>query len=158
MRLLPIVDTDARLQFEALAKNCAETGVRLFDMNSQASGDRTYYRAGVGNYAARGRLIVCGDSHTQRMGRFGTLGVLASGPAKWNMCWRRNVCGPVAVEDLHIVVNGERPKGVTAKDIILAIIGKIGISGGNSHVAEYAAGVIRSLSMDGRMNRVQHDD
>jgi len=148
-RLLPIVDTDARLQFEALAQNCAETGVRLFDMNSQHQGIVHIIGPELG-ITQPGQTIVCGDSHTSTHGAFGTL-AFGIGTSEVEHVLATQCLVQSRSKTLHIVVNGERPKGVTAKDIILAIIGKIGISGGNSHVAEYGGEAIRSLSMDGRM-------
>jgi 3-isopropylmalate/(R)-2-methylmalate dehydratase large subunit len=148
-RLLPIVDTDARLQFEALAKNCAESGVRLFDMNSQNQGIVHIIGPELG-ITQPGQTIVCGDSHTSTHGAFGTL-AFGIGTSEVEHVLATQCLVQSRSKTLHIVVNGKRPKGVTAKDIILAIIGKMGISGGNAHVAEYAGEAIRSLSMDGRM-------
>jgi 3-isopropylmalate/(R)-2-methylmalate dehydratase large subunit len=148
-RLLPIVDTDARLQFEALAKNCAETGVRLFDMNSQQQGIVHIIGPELG-ITQPGQTIVCGDSHTSTHGAFGTL-AFGIGTSEVEHVLATQCLVQARSKTLHIVVHGKRPKGVTAKDIILAIIGKMGISGGTGHVAEYAGEAIRSLSMDGRM-------
>jgi 3-isopropylmalate/(R)-2-methylmalate dehydratase large subunit len=148
-RLLPIVDTDARLQFEALAKNCAESGVRLFDMNSERQGIVHVIGPELG-ITQPGQTIVCGDSHTSTHGAFGTL-AFGIGTSEVEHVLATQCLVQSRSKTLHIVVNGKRPKGVTAKDIILAIIGKIGISGGNAHVAEYGGEAIRSLSMDGRM-------
>src|SRR3974390_2783861 len=148
-RPLPILDDAARLQFEALAKNCAETGVRLFDMHSQNQGIVHIIGPELG-ITQPGQTIVCGDSHTSTHGAFGTvacgIGTREVEHVLATQCW-----GSSKAKTLHIVVNGKRPKGVTAKDIILAIIGKIGIGGGTGHVAEYGGEAIRSLSMEGRM-------
>src|SRR5215475_13811305 len=148
-RLLPIVDHDAKLQFEALAKNCAETGVRLFDMHSQNQGIVHIIGPELG-ITQPGQTIVCGDSHTSTHGAFGTL-AFGIGTSEVEHVLATQCLVQGKSKTLHIVVNGKRPKGVTAKDIILAIIGKIGIGGGTGHVAEYAGEAIRSLSMDGRM-------
>src|SRR5271170_5700368 len=148
-RLLPIVDTDARLQFEALEKNCREYGVRLFDMNSANQGIVHIIGPELG-ITQPGQTIVCGDSHTSTHGAFGTL-AFGIGTSEVEHVLATQCLVQSESKTLHIVVNGKRPKGVTAKDIILAIIGKIGIAGGNSHVAEYGGEAIRSLSMDGRM-------
>src|SRR6476646_4708852 len=148
-RLLPIVDTDARLQFEALAKNCAETGVRLFDMNSQHQGIVHIIGPELG-ITQPGQTIVCGDSHTSTHGAFGTL-AFGIGTSEVEHVLATQCLVQSRSNTLHIVVNGERPRGVTAKDIILAIIGKIGIGGGTGHVAEYGGQAIRELSMEGRM-------
>src|SRR5262249_7114640 len=148
-RTLPIIDLDAKAQFDALAKNCAETGVRLFDMNSKNQGIVHIIGPELG-ITQPGQTIVCGDSHTSTHGAFGTL-AFGIGTSEVEHVLATQCLVQSRSKTLHIVVNGKRPKGVTAKDIILAIIGKIGISGGNAHVAEYAGEAIRSLSMDGRM-------
>src|SRR6201998_1077256 len=148
-RTLPIIDTDARLQFEALEKNCRESGVRLFDMHSKHQGIVHITGPELG-ITQPGQTIVCGDSHTSTHGAFGTL-AFGIGTSEVEHVLATQCLVQSRSKTLHIVVNGKRPKGVTAKDIILAIIGKIGIGGGNGHVAEYAGEAIRGLSMDGRM-------
>jgi 3-isopropylmalate/(R)-2-methylmalate dehydratase large subunit len=148
-RLLPIVDTDARLQFEALEKNCRESDVRLFDMNSANQGIVHIIGPELG-ITQPGQTIVCGDSHTSTHGAFGTL-AFGIGTSEVEHVLATQCLVQSRSKTMHIVVTGKRPRGVTAKDIVLAIIGKIGISGGNGHVAEYGGEAIRSLSMDGRM-------
>lgn len=148
-RTLPILDTDARLQFEALEKNCRETGVRLFDMHSRHQGIVHIIGPELG-LTQPGQTIVCGDSHTSTHGAFGTL-AFGIGTSEVEHVLATQCLVQSRSKTLHLVVNGKRPRGVTAKDIILAIIGKIGIGGGTGHVAEYAGEAIRSLSMDGRM-------
>ena len=148
-RTLPILDTDARLQFEALEKNCRETGVRLFDMHSHNQGIVHVIGPELG-ITQPGLTVVCGDSHTSTHGAFGTL-AFGIGTSEVEHVLATQCLVQTRSKTMHVVVNGKRPKGVTAKDIILAIIGKIGIGGGNGHVVEYAGEAIRSLSMDGRM-------
>jgi 3-isopropylmalate/(R)-2-methylmalate dehydratase large subunit len=148
-RTLPIIDTDARLQFEALEKNCRESGVRLFDMHSKHQGIVHIIGPELG-ITQPGQTIVCGDSHTSTHGAFGTL-AFGIGTSEVEHVLATQCLVQSRSKTLSIVVNGKRPAGVTAKDIILAIIGKIGISGGTGHVAEYRGDAIRSLSMDGRM-------
>jgi 3-isopropylmalate/(R)-2-methylmalate dehydratase large subunit len=148
-RILPILDTDARLQFEALEKNCRESGVRLFDMHSNHQGIVHIIGPELG-ITQPGQTIVCGDSHTSTHGAFGTL-AFGIGTSEVEHVLATQCLVQSRSKTLSIVVNGKRPAGVTAKDIILAIIGKIGISGGTGHVAEYRGEAIRSLSMDGRM-------
>jgi 3-isopropylmalate/(R)-2-methylmalate dehydratase large subunit len=94
--------------------------------------------------------VVCGDSHTSTHGAFGTL-AFGIGTSEVEHVLATQCLVQSRSKTMNIVVNGKRPKGVTAKDIVLAIIGKIGISGGNGHVAEYSGEAIRGLSMDGRM-------
>jgi len=148
-RTLPIIDTDARLQFEALEKNCRESGVRLFDMHSKHQGIVHIIGPELG-ITQPGQTIVCGDSHTSTHGAFGTL-AFGIGTSEVEHVLATQCLVQSASKTLHIEVKGKRPAGVTAKDIILAIIGKIGISGGTGHVAEYGGEAIRGLSMDGRM-------
>ncbi|MGC2233930.1 MAG: aconitase family protein, partial [Candidatus Acidiferrum sp.] len=148
-RLLPIVDTDARLQFEALDKNCRDSGVRLFDMNSSSQGIVHIIGPELG-ITQPGQTIVCGDSHTSTHGAFGTL-AFGIGTSEVEHVLATQCLVQSRSKTLHILVHGKRPRGVTAKDIILAIIGKIGISGGTGHVAEFGGEAIRDLSMDGRM-------
>ena len=148
-RTLPILDMDAKAQFDALAKNCAETGVRLFDMNSKNQGIVHIIGPELG-ITQPGQTIVCGDSHTSTHGAFGTL-AFGIGTSEVEHVLATQCLVQGKSKTLHIVVDGQRRKGVTAKDIILAIIGKIGIGGGTGHVAEYAGEAIRDLSMDGRM-------
>jgi 3-isopropylmalate/(R)-2-methylmalate dehydratase large subunit len=148
-RMLPIIDTDARLQFEALEKNCREYGVRLFNMNSANQGIVHIIGPELG-ITQPGQTIVCGDSHTSTHGAFGTL-AFGIGTSEVEHVLATQCLVQSRSKTMHIVVNGKRPKGVTAKDIVLAIIGKIGISGGNGHVVEYGGEAIRGLSMDGRM-------
>jgi 3-isopropylmalate/(R)-2-methylmalate dehydratase large subunit len=148
-RTLPILDTDARLQFEALEKNCRESGVRLFDMHSKHQGIVHIIGPELG-ITQPGQTIVCGDSHTSTHGAFGTL-AFGIGTSEVEHVLATQCLVQSASKTLHIEVKGKRPAGVTAKDIILAIIGKIGISGGTGHVAEYGGEAIRGLSMDGRM-------
>src|SRR5271168_50807 len=148
-RTLPILDHNAKLQFDALERNCRETGVRLFDMNSRNQGIVHIIGPELG-ITQPGQTIVCGDSHTSTHGAFGTL-AFGIGTSEVEHVLATQCLVQSSSKTLHILVHGKRPRGVTAKDMILAIIGKIGISGGTGHVAEYGGEAIRSLSMDGRM-------
>ena len=148
-RTLPIIDQDAKAQFDALEKNCKESGVRLFDMNSKNQGIVHIIGPELG-ITQPGQTIVCGDSHTSTHGAFGTL-AFGIGTSEVEHVLATQCLVQGESKTLHILVHGKRPRGVTAKDIILAIIGKIGIGGGTGHVAEYGGQAIRELSMDGRM-------
>src|ERR1700676_5570340 len=148
-RTLPILDQAAKQQFDALEQNCRESGVRLFDMNSVNQGIVHIIGPELG-ITQPGQTIVCGDSHTSTHGAFGTL-AFGIGTSEVEHVLATQCLVQDRSKTLHILVNGKRPKGVTAKDIILAIIGKIGISGGTGHVAEYGGEAIRSLSMAGRV-------
>src|SRR6201998_1051228 len=152
-RTLPIIDTDARLQFDALEKNCREFGVRLFDMNSRNQGIVHIIGPQLG-ITQPGQTIVCGDSHTSTHGAFGTL-AFGIGTSEVEHVLATQCLVQSRSKTLHIVVNGKRPKGVTAKDIILAIIGKIGIGGGTGHVAEYGGGAICALLVGGAVDCLQ---
>src|SRR5947207_7820111 len=148
-RLLPIVDQDAKAQFDALEKNCKESGVRLFDMNSKHQGIVHIIGPELG-ITQPGQTIVCGDSHTSTHGAFGTL-AFGIGTSEVEHVLATQCLPQFKSKTMLVRVDGRRPRGVTAKDLILAIIGKIGIAGGNGHVVEYAGEAIRALSMDGRM-------
>src|SRR5580698_3493681 len=148
-RLLPIVDQDAKAQFDALERNCLETSVRLFEMHSKNQGIVHIIGPELG-ITQPGQTIVCGDSHTSTHGAFGTL-AFGIGTSEVEHVLATQCLVQNKSKTMQIVVNGKRPKGVMAKDIILAIIGKIGIGGGTSHVAEYRGEAFRELSMDGRM-------
>jgi 3-isopropylmalate/(R)-2-methylmalate dehydratase large subunit len=148
-RDLPVLDADAAGQFEALAKNCAETGVHLFDMHSKNQGIVHIIGPELG-ITQPGQTIVCGDSHTSTHGAFGAL-AFGIGTSEIEHVLATQCLSQFKSKTMRIEVRGKRPSGVTAKDIILAIIGKIGIAGGNGHVAEYAGEAVRHLSMEGRM-------
>src|SRR5437764_4132415 len=148
-RSLPVLDTVAAAQFDALAQNCRETGVLLFDMRSRNQGIVHIIGPELG-ITQPGQTIVCGDSHTSTHGAFGTL-AFGIGTSEVEHVLATQCLAQARSKTLHILVHGKRPKGVTAKDIILAIIGRIGIGGGTGHVAEYGGEAIRALSMDGRM-------
>src|SRR5271170_7600661 len=148
-RNLPILDQEGAGQLDALERNCREFGVTLFDMFSTNQGIVHVIGPELG-ITQPGQTIVCGDSHTSTHGAFGTL-AFGIGTSEVEHVLTTQCLVQDESKTMHIVVNGKRPKGVTAKDIILAIIGKIGIGGGTSHVVEYGGEAIRSLSMDGRM-------
>jgi 3-isopropylmalate/(R)-2-methylmalate dehydratase large subunit len=148
-RNLPILDTAAGGQFDALESNCREAGITLFDMFSHNQGIVHVIGPELG-LTQPGQTIVCGDSHTSTHGAFGTL-AFGIGTSEVEHVLATQCMQQYESKTMHIVVNGKRSKGVSAKDIILAIIGKIGIGGGTGHVVEYAGEAIRALSMDGRM-------
>src|SRR5882762_11035089 len=148
-RNLPILDQDAAGQFSALERNCREFGITLFDMFSHNQGIVHVIGPELG-ITQPGQTIVCGDSHTSTHGAFGTL-AFGIGTSEVEHVLATQCLSQYASKTMHILVHGKRPRGVTAKDLILAIIGKTGIAGGNGHVAEYGGEAIRSLSMDGRM-------
>jgi len=148
-RQLPIVDDTARAQFDALARNCAETGVRLFDMHSTNQGIVHIIGPELG-ITQPGQTIVCGDSHTSTHGAFGTL-AFGIGTSEVEHVLATQCLQQFKSKTIHVRVEGKRLPGTTAKDIILAIIGEIGVAGGTGHVLEYAGEAVRALSMEGRM-------
>jgi len=148
-RNLPLVDHIAAAQFEALARNCGETGVMLFDMNSRNQGIVHVIGPELG-ITQPGQTIVCGDSHTSTHGAFGTL-AFGIGTSEVEHVLATQCLPQFRAKTMLVRFNGQRPRGVTAKDLILALIAKIGIAGGNGRVIEYAGEAVRALSMEGRM-------
>src|ERR1700683_1122737 len=148
-RLLPVLDLDAASQFAALSQNCRETGVPLLDMHSRNQGIVHIIGPELG-ITQPGLTVVCGDSHTSTHGAMGAL-AFGIGTSEIEHVLATQCLSQFKSKTMRIQVNGKRSNGVTAKDIILAIIGKIGIAGGNGHVVEYAGEAIRGLSMEGRM-------
>jgi 3-isopropylmalate/(R)-2-methylmalate dehydratase large subunit len=148
-RLAPVLDPDAKAQFDALARNCQENGINLFDMNSRNQGIVHVIGPELG-ITLPGCTIVCGDSHTATHGAFGAL-AFGIGTSEVEHVFATQCLSQFKSKTMQIDVQGPLPRGVTAKDIILAIIGKIGIGGGNGHVVEYTGEAVRRLSMEGRM-------
>ena len=148
-RELPVLDPDAAGQFEALARNCKEFGVNLFDLHSRNQGIVHIIGPELG-ITQPGFTIVCGDSHTSTHGAFGAL-AFGIGTSEIEHVLATQCLTQFKSKTMKIEVNGKRPCGVTAKDIILSIIGKIGIAGGTGYVVEYTGEAVRGLSMEGRM-------
>ena len=148
-RLLAMTDENAAAQMEALAQNCKEFGINLFDMHSKNQGIVHVIGPELG-ITLPGTTIVCGDSHTATHGAFGAL-AFGIGTSEVEHVFATQCLSQFKSKTMKIDVQGKRPRGVTAKDIILAIIGKIGIGGGNGHVVEYTGEAVRGLSMEGRM-------
>jgi len=148
-RSLSLLDPDAAAQFEALTKNCEEFGINLFDMNSQNQGIVHVIGPELG-ITQPGCTIVCGDSHTSTHGALGAL-AFGIGTSEVEHVLATQCLSQSKSKTMKIEVRGNRPHGVTAKDIVLAIIGKIGIDGGTGHVVEFTGEAIRGLSMEGRM-------
>jgi 3-isopropylmalate/(R)-2-methylmalate dehydratase large subunit len=148
-RLAPILDPDAKAQFDALARNCQENGINLFDLNSRNQGIVHVIGPELG-ITLPGTTIVCGDSHTATHGALGAL-AFGIGTSEVEHVFATQCLTQFKSKTMKVDVQGKRPRGVTAKDIILAIIGKIGIGGGTGHVIEYTGEAVRGLSMEGRM-------
>jgi 3-isopropylmalate/(R)-2-methylmalate dehydratase large subunit len=148
-RTLPILDADAAGQFDALSRNCRETGVRLFDMHSRNQGIVHVIGPELG-ITQPGLTIVCGDSHTSTHGALGAL-AFGIGTSEIEHVLATQCLSQFKSKTMRVQVNGRLPTGLAAKDIILAVIGRIGIAGGTGYVFEYAGDAIRALSMEGRM-------
>src|SRR5271155_5047569 len=143
-RLLPVLDADAAGQFDALTKNCKEYGVYLFDMHSRNQGIVHVIGPELG-ITQPGTTIVCGDSHTSTHGAFGAL-AFGIGTSEIEHVLATQCLTQFKSETMKVEISGKRPRGVTAKDIILAVIGRIGIAGGNGYVFEYTGEAVRGLS------------
>jgi 3-isopropylmalate/(R)-2-methylmalate dehydratase large subunit len=148
-RALPIADPLSRQQVETLEANCAEFGVTCFDMKDRRNGIVHVIGPELG-LTLPGMTIVCGDSHTSTHGAFGAL-AHGIGTSEVEHVLATQTLLQKKSKTMEIRVNGALPVGITAKDIILAIIGKIGTAGGTGYVIEYTGEAIRGLSMEGRM-------
>jgi 3-isopropylmalate/(R)-2-methylmalate dehydratase large subunit len=144
-----IADEESRIQVETLERNCAEFGVPIFGMNDHRQGIVHIIGPEQG-FTLPGMTIVCGDSHTATHGAFGSL-AFGIGTSEVEHVLATQTLIQTPAKNLRISVDGALPLGVTAKDLILAIIGRIGTAGGTGHVIEYAGQAIRDLSMEGRM-------
>ena len=145
----PILDEESRIQVETLRENCKEFGIQLFDVTDVRQGIVHIIGPEQG-FTLPGTTIVCGDSHTATHGAFGAL-AFGIGTSEVEHVLATQTLLQSPLKNMRITVNGALPNGCTAKDLILAIIGKIGTAGGTGHVIEYAGEAIRNLSMEGRM-------
>ena len=148
-RSVPIADPLSRQQIETLQANCDEFGVTCFDMNDARNGIVHIIGPELG-ITQPGQTIVCGDSHTATHGAFGAL-AFGIGTSEVEHVLATQTLLQRKSKTMEVRVDGELPVGVTAKDIILAIIGRIGTAGGTGYVIEYTGKTIRDLSMEGRM-------
>src|SRR5450631_27462 len=145
----PITDLIAAKQIAALQSNCKEFGIRLFDMDSPDQGIVHVIGPELG-LTQPGMTIVCGDSHTSTHGAFGAL-AFGIGTSEVEHVLATQCLAQSKPKTFRIAVEGELPKGVTAKDLALGIIGQIGTDGATGHVIEYAGEAVRGLSVEGRM-------
>jgi 3-isopropylmalate/(R)-2-methylmalate dehydratase large subunit len=148
-RSRPIEDETSRIQVDTLEQNCADFGVPLFGMRDIRQGIVHVIGPEQG-FTLPGTTIVCGDSHTSTHGAFGAL-AFGIGTSEVEHVLATQTLVQRRPKTMRISVEGELPVGCTAKDVILAIIGRIGTSGGTGYAVEYAGSVIRGLSMEGRM-------
>ncbi|GAB5387974.1 MAG: 3-isopropylmalate dehydratase large subunit [Alphaproteobacteria bacterium] len=144
-----IADEDSRIQVETLEKNAADFGIELFGMDDVRQGIVHIIGPEQG-FTLPGMTIVCGDSHTSTHGAFGAL-AFGIGTSEVEHVLATQTLLQTPAKSMRITVDGQLPLGVTAKDMILAIIGVIGTAGGTGHVIEYAGEAVRALSMEGRM-------
>ena len=148
-RSLPIAEEESRIQIDTLSKNCKEFGVQLFDLFDKRQGIVHIIGPEQG-FTQPGMTIVCGDSHTSTHGAFGAL-AFGIGTSEVEHVLATQTLIQKPAKSMRITVNGALPAGVTAKDMILHIIGQIGTAGGQGYVIEYAGEAVRDLSMEGRM-------
>jgi 3-isopropylmalate/(R)-2-methylmalate dehydratase large subunit len=148
-RSLPIADPISRQQVETMRQNCREFGVRLYDLDDARQGIVHVIGPELG-YTQPGMTIVCGDSHTATHGAFGAL-AFGIGTSEVEHVLATQTLLQDKPKTLELRVNGELAAGVTAKDLVLYLIGQLTTAGGTGHVIEYSGSAIRKLSMEERM-------
>lgn len=144
-----IKDKTSRIQVETLEKNCREFGIRYFDLDDKKQGIVHIVGPEQG-LTQPGMVIVCGDSHTSTHGAFGAL-AFGIGTSEVEHVLATQTLIQKRAKNFLVKIDGQLGNGVTAKDITLAVIGKIGTAGATGHVIEYAGSAITNLSMEGRM-------
>jgi len=148
-RSLPIADDLSKAQMDALERNCAEAGIRVFNMRSREQGIVHMIGPELG-VTQPGMTIVCGDSHTATHGAFGAL-AFGIGTSEVEHVLATQCLPQTRPHTMAVEVAGALPFGTTAKDLILSVIGEIGVEGGVGSVIEYRGEAIEALSMEGRM-------
>ena len=148
-RAQPIEDPISRQQIETLEQNTRDFGITFYDMHDENQGIVHVIGPQLG-HTQPGKVIVCGDSHTSTHGAFGAF-ALGIGTSEVEHVLATQTLRQFKPRTMEVRINGALAPGVTAKDIILGIIGKIGVSGGAGHVIEYTGEAIRALPMEGRM-------
>jgi len=148
-RALPVRQADSALQIATLEENCREFDLTLFDMKDPRQGI-VHVIAPEQGFTLPGTTVVCGDSHTSTHGAFGAL-AFGIGTSEVEHVLATQTLLQARPKTMNVRVDGGLPFGSTAKDLMLAIIGAIGIDGGTGHVVEYSGPAIRALSMEGRM-------
>ncbi len=145
----PIADIISRTQVETLRRNCADFGIRLHPMGDQSQGIVHVIGPQLG-LTQPGMTVVCGDSHTSTHGAFGAL-AFGIGTSEVEHVLATQTLPLRPFKTMAVTVDGTLPPGVTAKDVILAVIAEIGTGGGQGHVIEYRGEAISALSMEARM-------
>jgi len=148
-RSLPVLDSIARVQMEVLRENAQSHGIRLFDVDDERQGIVHVIGPELG-LTRPGMVIVCGDSHTSTHGAFGALS-FGIGTSEVEHVLATQCIPQRRPKAMEIRLEGDRPAGISAKDLILAIIGEVGVAGAAGHVIEYTGPVVGSLSMEERM-------
>ena len=148
-RSLPVLDSIARVQMEVLRENAQSHGIRLFDVVDERQGIVHVIGPELG-LTRPGMVIVCGDSHTSTHGAFGALS-FGIGTSEVEHVLATQCIPQRRPKAMEIRLEGDRPVGISAKDLILAIIGEVGVAGAAGHVIEYTGPVVGSLSMEERM-------
>ena len=148
-RAVRIPDLASRLQVESLSRNCLDFGIRCFGVSDRRQGIVHVIGPEQG-FTLPGTTVVCGDSHTSTHGAFGAL-AFGIGTSEVGHVFATQTLLQRPAKNMRIEVRGRAPPGTTAKDLILAMIGKIGTAGGTGHVIEYTGEAIGGLSMSGRM-------
>ncbi len=148
-RRLPILDPVSRKQIETLKANAEESGMAFYGVESDRQGIVHVIGPEMG-YTRPGSVIVCGDSHTSTHGAFGAF-ALGIGTSEVEHVLATQTLLQKKPQTMEVLVDGRLPRGVTAKDLILGTIGRIGVDGAVGHVIEYAGEAVRGLSMEGRM-------
>ncbi len=148
-RALPVRQADSALQIATLEENCREFDLTLFDMKDPRQGI-VHVIAPEQGFTLPGTTVVCGDSHTSTHGAFGAL-AFGIGTSEVEHVLATQTLLQARPKTMNVRVDGGLPFGSTAKDLMLAIIGAIGIDGGTGHVVEYSGPALRALSMEGRM-------
>ena len=144
-----IDDEESRVQVETLRQNCADFGVPIFDVDDVRQGIVHVIGPEQG-FTLPGMTIVCGDSHTATHGAFGALAFgIGTSEVEHVMATQTLIQAPA--KNMRITIKGALPAGVTAKELILHVIGTIGTAGGTGHVIEFAGEAVRGLTMEGRM-------
>jgi len=144
-----IDDNDSRIQIETLDKNCKEFSIQLFGVKDKRQGIVHIVGPEQG-FTQPGTIIVCGDSHTATHGAFGAL-AFGIGTSEVEHVLATQTLVQKKAKNFRVNVNGKLALGVTSKDVVLQIIGKIGTAGGTGHVIEYAGSLISNLSVENRM-------
>ena len=147
--LAPIADPVSRLQVDTLRKNAAEFGIRLHSLGDKDQGIVHIIGPQLG-ITQPGMTIVCGDSHTATHGAFGAL-AFGIGTSEVEHVLATQTLNQAPAKRMAVNINGDLPAGVTAKDVVLALIAKVGTGGGQGYIVEYRGTTIENMSMEGRM-------